>query len=576
MAKLEPKNVPSDLEIAQNHKMEHIKVIAERAGLLESELEYYGNHMAKINFAAVTERLKDKPNAKLIDVTACTPTPLGEGKTVTSIGLNEGLNKIGKNSMLCLREPSLGPVFGIKGGAAGGGYSQVVPMENLNLHFTGDIHAVSIAHNLCSAALDTHLMHGNKLNIDPLTIQWRRVVDLNDRCLRQIIVGLGGKLNGIPRETGFDIAVASEVMAVLALATSLEDLRARLGRILLGYTYDGEPVTTEDLKVAGAMTVLMKDALKPTLIQSLEGNPAIIHAGPFANIAHGNNSIIADYVGLKLGDYVVTESGFAADMGAEKFLDITCRYGGFSPDCIVITSTVRALKMHGMPYEEIAKFTPKELAKELMNEHNEYLDKGIENLEAHIENMRKFGVPVVNTINRFAFDRDEEVAMIKNRAESCGASASVPIEVWMHGGAGSVDAAQAVVDACEEPKDFKFLYPDEYSIKQKIETIATEMYGADGVDYTPEAEAKIAQFTKLGYDKLPICMAKTHLSLSADPTLKGRPKGFRVTIREIRASLGAGFLYPLLGEMRTMPGLSADPAYQYVDIDSDGKIQGLF
>ncbi len=576
MAKLEPKNVPSDLEIAQGHKMEHIKAIADKAGLLESELEYYGNYKAKINFAAVLKRLKDKPDAKLIDVTACTPTPLGEGKTVTSIGLNEGMNRIGKNSMLCLREPSLGPVFGIKGGAAGGGYSQIVPMEDLNLHFTGDIHAVSITHNLCSAALDTHLMHGNKLNIDPATIQWRRVVDLNDRSMRSIINGLGGPLNGIPRETGFDIAVASEVMAILALASDLKDLRARMGRILLAYNYDGEPVTAEDLKVAGAMTVLMKDALKPTLIQSLEGNPTIIHAGPFANIAHGNNSIIADKLGLKLGDYVITESGFAADMGAEKFLNITCRYGGFSPDCIVITATVRALKMHGMPYEEIAKYTPKELAKELMNEHNEYLDKGIENLEAHIENMRKFGVPVVNTINCFAFDRDHEVAMIKKRAEACGASASVPIDVWMHGGAGSEEAAQAVVDACEEPKDFKFLYPDEFSIKQKIEKIAIDIYGADGVDYMPEAEKKIASFTKLGYDKLPICMAKTHLSLSHDLTLKGRPKGFRVPIRDIRASLGAGFLYPLLGEMRTMPGLSADPAYQYMDIDDDGKIKGLF
>ncbi|GAB4266398.1 MAG: formate--tetrahydrofolate ligase [Deferrisomatales bacterium] len=576
MAKLEPRHVPSDLEIAQNHKMKHIREIAEKAGILEEELEYYGNYKAKVRYDAVLERLKGRPDAKLVDVTACTPTPLGEGKTVTSIGLNEGLNRIGKNSMLCLREPSLGPVFGIKGGAAGGGYSQVVPMEDLNLHFTGDIHAVSIAHNLCSAALETSLMHGNPLNVDPLTIQWRRVVDLNDRALRHIVVGLGGKLNGIPRETGFDIAVASEVMAILALATDLKDLRQRLGRILLAYTYDGKPVTAEDLQVAGAMTALLKDALKPNLIQSLEGNPALIHAGPFANIAHGNNSIIADKVALKLGDYVVTESGFAADMGAEKFLDITCRYGGFSPDCIVITCTVRALKMHGMTWEQISSMTPKQLAEELKNEHYTYLEKGIENLEAHIENMRKFGVPVVNTINRFAFDRDDEVKIIQKRAEEAGASASVPIEVWMHGGAGAEEAAQEVVKACDQPKNFKFLYPDDYSIKQKIEAIATEMYGADGVDYMPEAEQKIEQFTKLGYDKLPICMAKTHLSLSHDPSLKGRPKGFRVPIRDIRASLGAGFLYPLLGEMRTMPGLSADPAYKYVDVDEDGKIQGLF
>ncbi len=574
---LPPRDVPSDLEIAQAHKMQPIKEIAAKAGILESELEYYGNYKAKIDYMALLKRLEKKPDGKLIDVTACTPTPLGEGKTVTSIGLYEGLNRIGKNAMLALREPSLGPVFGIKGGAAGGGYSQIVPMEDLNLHFTGDIHAVSITHNLCSAALDTSLMHGNPLNIDPLTIQWNRVVDLNDRCLREIIVGLGGKLNGVPRQTGFDIAVASEVMAILALATDLADLRVRMGRILLAYTYDGKPVTTEDLQVAGAMTVLMKDALKPNLIQSLEGNPAIIHAGPFANIAHGNNSIVADRVALKLGDYTVTESGFAADMGAEKFLNITCRYGKFSPDCIVITATVRALKMHGMAWSEISKYTPKELAKYLMDPHPEFLEKGIENLEKHIENMKKFGVPVVNTINRFAFDRDDEVATIKKRAEACGASASVPIEVWMHGGAGAEEAAQAVVDACEEPKNFKFLYPDDWSIKQKIEIIATEIYGADGVDYTPEAEAKIAQFTKLGYDKLPLCMAKTHLSLSHDLTLKGRPKGFRVPIRDIRASLGAGFLYPLLGIMRTMPGLSADPAYRYVDIDTDtGRIKGLF
>jgi formate--tetrahydrofolate ligase len=576
MAKLEAKNVPSDLDIAQAHQMEHIKEIAVKAGLLESELEYYGNYKAKINFDAVLERLKDKPDGKLIDVTACTPTPLGEGKTVTSIGLNEGMNRIGKNSMLCLREPSLGPVFGIKGGAAGGGYSQIVPMEDLNLHFTGDIHAVSITHNLCSAALDTSLMQGNPLNIDPSTIQWRRVVDLNDRAMRNIINGLGGKLNGIPRETGFDIAVASEVMAILALANDLQDFRKRVGRILLAYTYEGKPVTTEDLQVAGAMTILMKDAIKPTLIQSLEGNPTLIHAGPFANIAHGNNSIIADRLGLKLGDYVITESGFAADMGAEKFLNITCRYGGFSPDCIVVTATVRALKMHGMPYEEIAQYTPKELAVELINKHDAYLDKGIENLEAHIENMRKFGVPVVSTINCFATDRDHEIAMIQKRAEACGASASVPIDVWMHGGAGAEEAAQAVADACEEPKDFKFLYPDDFSIKEKIEKIAIDIYGADGVDYLPEAEKKIAEFTKLGYDHLPICMAKTHLSLSHDLTLKGRPKGFRVPIRDIRASLGAGFLYPLLGEMRTMPGLSADPSYRYMDIDETGKIKGLF
>ncbi len=576
MARLAPKNVPSDLEIAQAHKMEHIRDIALKAGLLESEIEYYGNYKAKIDFEAVLKRLEKRPDGKLIDVTACTPTPLGEGKTVTSVGLNEGLNKIGVNSMLCLRQPSLGPVFGIKGGAAGGGYSQIVPMEDLNLHFTGDIHAVSIAHNLCSAALETSLLLGNPLNIDPHSIQWRRVVDLNDRSLRQIVVGLGGKLNGVPRETGFDISVASEVMAILALATDLKDLRARLGRMLIGYTYDGKPVTAEDLKVAGSMTVLMKDALKPNLIQSLEGNPTIIHAGPFANIAHGNNSIIANRVGLKLRDYVVTESGFAADMGAEKFMNITCRYGGFKPNCAVVTCTVRALKMHGMPAGEASKMTPKQLAEYLKSPNNAYLEKGLENLAKHIENMKKFGIPVVNTVNRFAFDNDDEIKIVQRGAEAAGASASVPIEVWMHGGAGATDAAQEVVKACNEPSNFKFLYPDEWTIKQKIEIICKEIYGADGVVYLPEAEDKIKKFTEMGYGKLPMCMAKTHLSLSADPNLKGRPKGFTVTVRDIRASLGAGFLYPLLGEMRTMPGLSADPAYKYIDVDENGLIKGLF
>ncbi|HEY6009006.1 MAG TPA: formate--tetrahydrofolate ligase [Geobacteraceae bacterium] len=577
MAKLKPRQVPSDLEIAQKHKMKHIREIAAKAGLKESELEYYGNYKAKIDYEAVLKRLAKQPDAKLIDVTACTPTPLGEGKTVTSIGLNEGLNKIGVNSMLCLRQPSLGPVFGIKGGAAGGGYSQIVPMEDLNLHFTGDIHAVSIAHNLCSAALETSLLLGNPLKIDPHTVQWRRVVDLNDRSLRQIIVGLGGKLNGVPRETGYDIAVASEVMAILALATDLKDLRKRLGRILLAYTYDGKPVTADDLQVAGSMTVLMKDALKPNLIQSLEGNPALVHAGPFANIAHGNNSIIADRVGLKLGDYVVTESGFAADMGAEKFMNITCRYGGFKPNCVVVTCTVRALKMHGMPAGEASKMTPKALAEYLKKPNTKLLEKGLENLAKHIENMKKFGVPVVNTVNRFAFDTDEEIKVIQKGAEKAGASASVPIEVWMHGGAGATEAAQEVVKACAKPSKFKFLYPDSWTIKQKIEIICKEIYGADGVTYLPEAEEKIKKFTDMGYGKLPVCMAKTHLSLSHDPTLKGRPRGFTVTVREIRASLGAGFLYPLLGEMRTMPGLSADPAYKYIDVDTKtGKIKGLF
>lgn len=576
MKKLESRNVPSDIEIAQNHKMRHIREIAERAGLKEDEIEYYGNYKAKVDYTKVLERLKNRPNAKLIDVTACTPTPLGEGKTVTSIGLNEGLNFIGKRSMLCLREPSLGPVFGIKGGAAGGGYSQLVPMEDLNLHFTGDIHAISIAHNLCAAAIDTSILLKNPLNIDPHTVQWRRVVDMNDRSLRQILVGLGGKENGVPRETGFDIAVASELMAILALATDLKDLRQRVGKILLAYTYDGKPVTTEDLKVAGAMTALLKDALKPNLIQSLEGNPAFVHAGPFANIAHGNNSVIADKIALKLGDYVVTESGFASDMGAEKFMNITCRAGDFKPHCVVITCTVRALKMHGMPSSMIKGLNAKKLSELLKDRNDEYLTKGIENLEKHIENMKKFGIPVVNTINRFVFDQDEEIEMIRKRAVQAGASASIPLECWMHGGKGAEEAARAVVEACEQPSQFKHLYSLDSTIKNKIETIAKEIYGADGVVYLPEAENKIKKFTDLGYDRLPICMAKTHLSLSHDPDLKGRPRGFKVTVRDIRASLGAGFLYPLLGEMKTMPGLGSDPAYRYIDLDDQGRIKGLF
>ncbi|HLD99552.1 MAG TPA: formate--tetrahydrofolate ligase [Bdellovibrionota bacterium] len=576
MKKLEPRSVASDIDIAQNHPMVHIREIADKAGLKMEEIEQYGNYKAKIHFDKVLERLKHKPNAKLIDVTACTPTPLGEGKTVTSIGLNEGLNYIGKRSMLCLREPSLGPVFGVKGGAAGGGYSQLVPMEDLNLHFTGDIHAISIAHNLCAAAIDTSILLKNPLNFDPQTIQWRRVVDMNDRALRQIIVGLGGKENGVPRETGYDIAVASELMAILALASDLKDLRARIGKILLGYSYDGKPITTEDLKVAGAMTALLKDAIKPNLIQSLEGNAALVHAGPFANIAHGNNSVIADRVALKLSDYVVTESGFASDMGAEKFMNITCRAGGFKPSCVVITCTVRALKMHGMPSQMIKGLSAKKLADLLKSRHDEYLEKGIENLEKHIENMRKFGIPVVNTINRFVFDHDDEIKMIQHRAETAGAFASIPLECWMHGGKGAEAAARAVVQACEQPSNFRHLYPLEAPIKQKIETIAKEIYGADGVIYLPEAENKIRKFTDLGFDKLPICMAKTHLSLSHDPDLKGRPRNFNVTVRDIRASLGAGFLYPLLGEMRTMPGLGSDPAYRAIDIDENGKIRGLF
>jgi formyltetrahydrofolate synthetase len=558
----------SDIEIAQAATLRPIQEIATKAGILEEELELYGRYKAKIDYMAVLKRLADAPDAKIINVTAITPTPLGEGKTVTSIGITEAMAQNGKKVMLALREPSLGPVFGIKGGAAGGGYSQLIPMEDLNLHFTGDIHAVGVANNLLAAMIDTHLMHGNELKIDPLTISWRRVVDLNDRAMRQIVNGLGGQLNGIPRETGYDITVASEVMAILGLATSLKDLRERLGRITFGYSTEGKPLTAEDIKAAGAMAVLLKDAIKPNLMQTLEGNPCLVHAGPFANIAQGNNSIIADKVAMKLADYVVTESGFAADLGSEKFMDIICRYGGFAPSAVVITCTIRALKMHGgLPVDP-------ELLKA---ENDEALAKGCENLAKQIENMKLFGIPVVVTINRFGFDRDTEVEIVRKEAIAAGAEDAVPIEVHAKGGAGGREAAEVICKAADRGGDFKFLYSLDASIKEKIETIATKIYGADGVDYLPEAEAKIKLFTEQGLDKLPLCMAKTHLSLSHDPALKGRPRGFRVPIRDIRPATGAGYLYPLLGEMRTMPGLPKRPAAVDVDIDVEtGRIIGLF
>ncbi len=484
----------SDIEIAQAATLKPIQEIAAKAGILEDELELYGRYKAKIDYMAVLKRLAAKPDAKIINVTAITPTPLGEGKTVTSIGITEAMAQNGKKVMLALREPSLGPVFGIKGGAAGGGYSQVIPMEDLNLHFTGDIHAVGAANNLLAAMVDTHLMQGNELKIDPLTISWRRVVDLNDRAMREIVNGLGGRLNGIPRETGYDITVASEVMAILGLATSLKDLRERLGRITFGYSTEGKPLTAEDIKAAGSMAVLLKDAIKPNLMQTLEGNPCLVHAGPFANIAQGNNSIIADKVAMKLADYVVTESGFGADLGSEKFMDIICRYGGFAPSCVVITCTMRALKMHGgLPVDP-------ELLKA---ENDEALAKGCENLAKQIENMKLFGIPVVVTINRFGFDRDTEVEIVRKKAIEAGAEDAVPIEVHAKGGAGGREAAEVICKAADRGGDFKFLYPLEASIKEKIETIATKIYGADGVDYLPEAEAKIKLFTEQGLDKLP-------------------------------------------------------------------------
>jgi len=563
----------SDLEIAQKAKMRPILEIAEEIGLREEELDLYGKYKAKVSLE-VLERLKDRPDGYYITVTAITPTPLGEGKTVTNIGLAMALNRIGKKAINTLREPSMGPVFGIKGGAAGGGYSQVVPMEDINLHFTGDIHAVGAAHNLLAAFLDTHLLKGNKLGIDPLNITWNRVVDISDRALREIVIGLGGRQNGIPRQTGFDITVASEVMAILALATDLFDLRRRLGKIIVGYTYEGKPVTAEDLKCAGAMTVLLKQALKPNLIQTLENTPCLMHAGPFANIAHGNNSILADKIALKLADYVVTESGFGADCGAEKFFNIKCRQSGLIPSAAVLTCSVRALKMHG---GGITLIPGRKVDKEALARKNVgAVEKGCENLEKQIENVRLFGVPVVVAINRFDTDTEDEIKVIKERAVAAGAHSAVVSEVWAKGGEGGIELAEAVVEACKEKSNFKFLYPLEASIKEKIETIATKIYGADGVDYSSLAERKIRRFTAQGLDKLPICMAKTHLSLSHDPNLKGRPRGFRVPIQDIRPAAGAGFLYPLCGEIRTMPGLPTHPAGMDVDIDEEGRTVGLF
>ncbi len=569
-------HVPSDLEIAQATKMEPIVEIAKKIGLEEDDLELYGKYKAKVNLDVI-ERFKDRPNAKYIDVTAITPTPLGEGKTVTTIGLTEALNKIGKKAIVCIREPSMGPVFGIKGGAAGGGYSQVVPMEDLNLHFTGDIHAVGAANNLLAAYIDTSILLGNRLNIDPLTVSWRRVVDISDRALREIVIGLGGKQNGYPRQTGFDITVASEVMAILALAESLQDLKARLKRILVAYTYDGKPVYAEDLKCAGAMAVLLKDALKPNLIQTLEHNPCFMHAGPFANIAQGNNSVIADIIASKLADYVVTESGFGADCGAEKMMHIKVRAMekyGIRPDCVVITCTIRALKMHGGAFPAIpGKPIPEEVQ---AAENYEALEKGCSNLIKHIKNMKLFGLPVVVTINRRTSDRDKEIEMVHGIALEAGADFCEPIEVWAKGGEGGIAAAEAVVKACELPNNFHYLYDLNDTIKKKIEIVATQIYGADGVDYSPAAEEAIKKFTEAGYDKLPLCMAKTHLSLSHDPNLKGAPTGWRLPIRDIRPSVGAGFLYPLCGDMRTMPGLPSEPAGNKVDLTDDGRVVGLF
>lgn len=563
--------IPTDLEIAQAARLLPIREIAARAGLREDELEPYGHYKAKVRLD-VRDRLADRPNGKYIVVTAITPTPLGEGKTVTTVGLSQALHYTGRRVFTCLRQPSMGPTFGIKGGAAGGGYAQVVPMEDFNLHLTGDIHAVGAAHNLLAAALDAHLFHGNALNIDPYAILINRVVDINDRALRNIIIGLGGKQDGVPRQSGYDITVASEVMAILALATGLDDLRARLGRMMVALDKAGNPVTAEHLKVAGAMTVLLKDALMPNLMQTLEHSPVFVHAGPFANIAHGNSSIVADQIALKLADYVVTESGFGADLGMEKFMDIKCRVSGLRPDCVVLVATARALKMHGGAGKVVAG---RPLPPELTNENLPALERGCANLTRQVQNARRFGVPVVVAINHFTTDTPAEIELIRQKAVEAGAEGAYLSDVWAQGGAGGVELAEAVAAACGRPAQFRFLYTCNESIKEKIEIIAREMYGAAGVEYAPEAEQRIKQFTQLGLSGLPICMAKTHLSLSHDPKLLGAPAGFTLPVRDIRASVGAGFLYPLCGDMRTMPGLPAHPAFENVDL-IDGRVVGLF
>ena len=618
--------VPSDIEIAQEAELKPVSILAEEVGLLPDELELYGKYKAKVRLE-VLERLKDVPDGKYIDVTAITPTPLGEGKSTTMVGLSQALGAhLGKRVFTCIRQPSQGPTFGIKGGAAGGGYSQVVPMEDFNLHLTGDIHAITAANNLLAAAIDARMFHesrqsdetlfnrlcppdkeGNRtfapsmlrrleklgidktdpndltpeevsrfvrLDIDPDSITWRRVIDTNDRFLRTITIGEGPDEKGFTRQTGFDITVASEIMAILALTTDLADMRERFGRIVIGTNRNGEAITAEDIGVAGAMTVLMKDAIKPTLMQTLEGTPVFVHAGPFANIAHGNSSIVADRIALKLADYVVTESGFGADIGMEKFFDIKCRYSGLIPSVVVMVATVRALKMHGGGPKVVAG---KPLDPAYTEENLDLLRAGLGNLQAHIKNAKRYGIPVVVAVNSFKDDTEKEVELVRQAALDAGAEDAVVASHWMNGGEGAAALAQAVVDAAEKPSDFHFLYPLEMSIKDKIEKICTEIYGADGVDYLPEAEAKIELYNRLGFDNLPLCMAKTHLSLSHDPALKGVPKGFRVPIRDIRASVGAGFLYPLLGEMRTMPGLPTRPVFFDVDLDLEtDRVVGLF
>ncbi|MGN0508280.1 MAG: formate--tetrahydrofolate ligase [Ruminococcus sp.] len=553
----------SDIEIAQQAKLLPIKEVAAKIGISEDELEFYGKYKAKLS-DELANRVENNPDGKLILVTAINPTPAGEGKTTTTAGLGQAMAKIGKNAIIALREPSLGPVFGIKGGAAGGGYAQVLPMEDINLHFTGDMHAITAANNLCCAMLDNHMQQGNTLNIDPRRILIKRCLDMNDRALRNIVVGLGGKVNGIPREDHFIITVASEVMAILCLANDIDDLKQRLGKILVAYTYSGEPVYAKDLKADGAMTALLKDAIKPNLVQTLEGTPAIMHGGPFANIAHGCNSVRATKLALKLADYCITEAGFGSDLGAEKFLDIKCRYAGLSPSAIVIVATCRALKYNGgVPKAEVS------------NENLDALKKGIVNLGVHIENMRKYNVPVIVAINRFGTDSKEELEYIESYCRENGADFALS-DVFGKGGEGGVELAKKVVEACEKPSDFAPIYSLDLTVKEKIEKIAKTIYGASKVNYTTAAEKAIKEVEALGADKLPVCIAKTQYSLSDNPALLGAPKDFEITVRNVTLSNGAGFVVAYTGDIMTMPGLPKVPAAHSIDVDSDGKIVGLF
>ncbi len=556
--------IKSDIQIAQEAKMLPIMEVAKKAGIPEESVELYGNYKAKLTHE-LFETVKDKKNGKLVLVTATNPTPAGEGKTTITVGLGQALCKLGQNAIIALREPSLGPCMGIKGGAAGGGYAQVVPMEDINLHFTGDIHAIGVANNLLASMIDNHIHQGNALNIDARTLTWKRCVDLNDRALRDIVVGLGGVLNGVPREDGFMITVASEIMAILCLATDLVDLKERIGNIIVGYTYEGNPVTARDLNAQGAMAAMLKDAIKPNLVQTLENTPVVMHGGPFANIAHGCNSVRATNLALKLGDVVVTEAGFGADLGAEKFFDIKCRKAGLKPDAVVLVTTIRALKYNGG------------VAKEDLKEENvEALTKGIANLQKHIENVHKFGVPVIVTLNQFITDTNAEIAYVKESCEALGCDFA-PATVWEHGGEGGLQLAEKVMDVLEnKTSNFHYLYEDELSIEEKIRTIATEIYGAANIHIEPNAKKAIAKINSLGLSHLPVCMAKNQYSLSDDPKALGRPEGFTTTIREIRISAGAGFIVALTGSVMTMPGLPKKPAAEAIDIDAKGTITGLF